>query len=418
MTTDPAAPLRDDADFRRFWLARQVSTAGTLVTAVALPVLVYRLSGSPSLTALVTLVEGLPYLLFGLVSGALSDRLDRRRVMVVADLLSAAVIASVPVAHELGVLTVGHALVAGFLAQACFVFFDGAAFGALPAIVGRERLGPANAALWGFGSLLDLGMPMLTGVLLALLHPAVLLGVDALSFAASALCVVGISVRLNAPRDLPPLRPRALVTEVRDGLRFLLDHAGVRSQTVVGFLQSLSGAGFMALSVPFADRVLEIGTSGWRFGLLFATWGVGGILAALLTPRLHRRMPTSRVTLLALPVSAAAGLVVVTTSSWLVAASVMALWGVAYQSVLLTSVTYRQVVTPEHLLGRVNTAGRMLSFGVGWTAGALGAGAAAGLLGTRGALVAVVSVGVVAAVFGWLSPLRTLERDDLQQAVA
>lgn len=410
--------LREDPNFRRYWLARQVSVGGTLVTAVALPVLVYRLSGSPSLTALVTLVEGLPYLLLGLVSGALSDRLDRRRVMVVADLLSAVAIGSVPLAHLLGVLTVGHALVAGFLAQACFVFFDGAAFGALPSIVGRDRLASANAAIWGFGSLLDLGVPMAAGLLLALLDPALLLGVDALSFLASAACVVGISVRLSGVRDLPPISVRAVVDEVGVGLRFLVGHAGVRSQTVIGFLMSLSGAGFMALSVPFADRILDVGTSGWRFGLLFATWGVGGVLAALLTPRLHRRVPTTRATLLALPVSAAAGLVVVTTSSWLVAVTAMAVWGVAYQSVVLTSITYRQQATPEHLLGRVNTAGRMLSFGVGWTAGALGAGAVAGLLGTRTALVSVVSVGVLAVVFGWLSPLRTMHRDPVPEAVA
>ena len=411
--TVPAAvaPLRRHRDFRRFWLARQVSIAGTLVTAVALPVLVYRLSGSPSLTALVTLVEGLPYLLLGLVSGALSDRLDRRRVMVLADLSSAVVIGSVPLAHAVGVLTVWHALLAGFLTQACFVFFDGAAFGALPAIVGRARLGAANAAIWGSGSLLDLGVPMLAGVLLAVLHPALLLGLDALSFVASAVCVAGIGVRLSGLRDVAPLRPRVLLDEVATGLRFLLDHPGVRSQTVIGFLMSLSGAGFMALSVPFADRLLDVGTSGWRFGLVFAAWGIGGVLAALLTPRLHRRMPTSRATLLALPVSAVAGLVVATSSAWVVAVTAMVVWGVAYQSVVLTSITYRQQATPEHLLGRVNTAGRMLSFGVGWTAGALGASAVAGLVGTRGALVTIVSVGVLAAVFGWLSPLRTLGPD-------
>ena len=75
----------------------------------------------------------------------------------------------------------------------------------------------------------------------------------------------------------------------------------------------------------------------------------------------------------------------------------MVVWGVSYQGVVLNSMTYRQQVTPEPLLGRVNTAGRMLSFGVGWTCGALGASALAGLIGLRPALVAVVSVGLVAA---------------------
>ena len=404
-------PLRRHRDFRRYWVAREVSVAGTLVTAVALPVLVYRLSGSASLTALITVAEGLPYLLLGLVSGALADRLDRRRVMVVADLAAAVSIASVPLAHWLGSLTAVHALVAGFCAQAAFVFFDGAAFGALPAIVGRDRIGQANAAVWGVGSALDLGVPMLAGVALAFVDPAVLLGLDALSFVVSAACVAGIRTRLSQRRSgRPPLRPRVLVAEVGEGLRFLWGHAGVRSQTVIGFLLSLSGAGFMSLSVPYADRLLGVGTSGWRFGLVFAAWGVGGIVVAVLTPRLLRRVTANRLALLWLPVAGVAGVVVALASRWQVAVAVMVLWGVSYQGVVLNSMTYRQQVTPERLLGRVNTAGRMLSFGVGWTVGALGASALAGLVGLRPALVAVVSVGLVAAVYGWLSPLRTIDR--------
>lgn len=406
----PRVPLRSDPDFRRYWLAREVSITGTLVTAVALPVLVYRLSGSPSLTALITVVEGLPYLLLGLFSGALSDRLDRRRVMVVADLVAALAIVSVPLAHWFGTLTAPHALVAGFLAQAAFVFFDGAAFGALPAIVGRDRIGEANAAIWGVGSFLDLGVPMATGVLLAFVDPAVLLGVDALSFLLSAACVVGIRSRLSRDRSgLAPLRPGVLVTEVREGLGFLWRHAGVRSQTVVGFLLSLSGAGFMSLSVPFADRLLGVGTSGWRFGLLFAVWGVGGMIVAAMTPWLLRRLSPNRLTLLWLPVAGVTGIVVTTTSTWLVAVVAMVVWGISYQGVVLNSMTYRQQVTPERLLGRVNTAGRMLSFGVGWTGGALGASALAGLVGLRVALVSVVSVGLLATVFAWLSPLRRMD---------
>ena len=109
--------LRDDGDFRRYWVARMASLSGSLVTAVAMPVLVYRLSHSPGLTALTTTLEALPYLVVGLFAGAIGDRLDRKRVMVGADLVNVVVIGSVPVAWWLGVLSVPHVLVAGLLAQ-------------------------------------------------------------------------------------------------------------------------------------------------------------------------------------------------------------------------------------------------------------------------------------------------------------
>ncbi len=90
----PVGRLRDDADFRRFWWARFYSLAGSVITLVALPVLVYRLSGSALLTALVSGLEAAPYVVFGLFAGALTDRWNRRRVMIVADSVSAALIAS------------------------------------------------------------------------------------------------------------------------------------------------------------------------------------------------------------------------------------------------------------------------------------------------------------------------------------
>ena len=148
-----------------------------------------------------------------------------------------------------------------------------------------------------------------------------------------------------------------LVTEVAEGLRFLWRHRGVRSQTIVGFLLSLSGAGFMSLSVPYADRLLGVGTSGWRFGLVFAAWGVGGILVAVLTPRLLRVFTPNRLALLWLPVAGVSGVVVAMTSTWQVAVAVMVVWGVSYQGVVLNSMTYRQQVTPEPLLGSTRPAG-------------------------------------------------------------
>jgi len=86
----------------------------------------------------------------------------------------------------------------------------------------------------------------------------------------------------------------------------------------------------------------------------------------------------------------------------------MVVWGLAYQLVIMASLTYRQQVTPERLLSRVNTAGRMLSWGVGWTLGSLAAGVLAEQVGTQRAMLALVGFGAVAALFAWLSPLRHL----------
>lgn len=413
----PPARLRDDPDFRRYWVARMASLFGSLVTAVAMPVLVYRLSGSTTLTALTTTLEALPYLLFGLFSGAVGDRLDRKRVMVVADAANVFVIGSVPLAWWWGGLTVPHVLVAGFVAQSLFTFFDGANFGALPVLVGRDRVGDANAAVWGVGGILDLTVPAVVGLALAVVHPADLLAVDALTFLVSALLVRGIGRALSVPRERVDGRARSSVrADIREGLGFLWRHHGVRSNSVIGALQSIAGAGFMALAVPWCDRVLRVGTSGWRFGLVFSAWGVGGIVAAWLTPRLLRRFTAARLTLAWMPVSAGFGVLVALSTSWVAAVLFMIGWGVAYQLVMINSLNYRQQVTPEHLLSRVNTAGRMLSWGLGWTIGALAAGALADQVGVRPAMLTIVAVGLVAAAYAWLSPLPQIARVEGERA--
>ena len=405
----PWAMLREDVDFRRYFVARLVSLTGSLVTAVAMPVLVYRLSGSTFLTAAVTALEALPYLLVGLLAGALADRWDRQRVMVTSDLVNAVLIGSVPVAAWLDALTVPHLLAAAFAAQAVFTFFDGANFGALPVLVGRDRVPSANAVVWSAASTMEVVAPPLAATGIAVVGPASLLVLDALSFVASALAVRAIGRALHdTSRERGATTVRAVGVDVAEGLRFLLAHPGVRTMTFVGTLQSAAGGGFVALMVAWADRVLGIGTAGLRFGILFAVWGVGGTAAALLLPRLLRLTTPARLCLLALPASAVFGLVSARASDWRMACVGLAGWSVAYQLVIVNSISYRQQVTPERLLGRVNTAGRMLSWGLGWTGGAVVAGALSTRIGLPWALLAMTLLIVPAVVLAWTSPLRRI----------
>jgi MFS family permease len=406
--------LRDDPDFRRYWWSRVLSTGGTSVTLVALPVLVFRLTGSTLLTGLVSALEAAPYLLFGLLAGALSDRLDRRRIMVGADVVDAVLLGSVPLAQWAGVLTLPHVMVVAFLGPAVAVFFDGSNFGALPVLVGRDRIAVANAAVSGAATAAELVTPALVGVSLAVLQPASLLLGDALSFVASALLVRGIVRSLNGVHRQPsqPSAPAVgLWRDIREGLAFVVRHPGVRTMTIVGTLQCLAGGSFVALDVVWCARVLQVGTSGWRFGSVFSAWSVGAIVASVALPRLLARIDAATITLLALPWAAALAVVTPLQTHWVLGAGALLLWSCGYTLVAVNSISYRQQVTPEHLLGRVNTAGRMLSWGVGWTLGALVGGVLGGWIGVRPAMLAMGSLEAVAAVVAWTSALRRGGRD-------
>ncbi len=399
--------LLREPDFQRYLAARGLSVFGTIVTLIALPVLVYRLTDSASLTALVAALEATPYLLFGLLAGALGDRWDRRRVMVSADLLAGVVVATVPVAHWLDVLTVPHLLAVAFLSPALGVFFDGATFGALPTLVGRERIAQANSYVWSLQGGAEVLVPGLVGVALAVLHPATLLLVDAVSFVVSAALVAAIRGRFQEDRQPAPFTMRRIGAEIGEGMRYLMQHAGIRSMTIVGFAQCLAGGGFVALMVVWADRQLGIGTEGLRFGIVYGSWAVGGIIASLMLPRILRRGVTAaRITLLALPVSAVIGVITPLWTAWWAGALSLFAWSLFYTTVVVNSISYRQQVTPEHLLGRVNTAGRMLSWGLGWTGGAFLAGALAGGLGVRNTMLVMTAVSFVGVAVAWTSPLR------------
>jgi MFS family permease len=202
---------------------------------------------------------------------------------------------------------------------------------------------------------------------------------------------------------------RSIRDDIREGVVFVVRHPGVRTMTLVGTLQCLAGGGFVALMVVWCARVLDIGTSGWRFAVVFSVWSVGGILASAALPRLLRRMSAGRVTLVALPVASVFAILTPLTRSWWLASIGMFLWSCGYTLVAVNSISYRQQVTPERLLGRVNTAGRMLSWGVGWTFGALSAGLLGGLVGIQAAMVAMGGLEGVACLVAWASPLRTAD---------
>ncbi|MQA27293.1 MAG: MFS transporter [Micromonosporaceae bacterium] len=397
--------MRRDPDFQRYAAARVASLIGSAITYIAMPVLIYQMTGSNLWTAFAVVAETLPYVCLGLFAGALADRVDRRRVMITSDVVSGVLLASVPVAYFLGGLTAPHALAVGFVSQASFVFFDAANFGALPTLAGVSRIAAAQSFVFGASTAVELVVPGLVGAALAVVAPGPLLALDAISFLASALLIRAIARPLwDASRA--SAAPRRLGADIRDGLRFLWGHPIVRINVLVGMTQSFSGGAFVGQLVPWADQVLGVPPGDRRLGLMFTAWAVGSLGASALYPRLSRWRGEAWVTLLALPLSALGAMACALARDWWVAVAFVAAWGVVYVTVIINSITLRQRITPEHLQSRVNTTGRMLAYGVGSVSGALTAGVVSEAAGPRTALALAAGVTAAGAVAAWLSPLR------------
>ncbi len=196
----PSESVWRDRAFVPFWLAQTVSGMGTAVTSVVLPILIFRQTGSPLQTAILGGLRVVPYLLFGLVAGALADRVDRRRLMVGCNLLNTALLGSIPLAAWLGLLTLPQIYLVALLSATAFVLFDAANFGALPALVGPARIVAANSALWSTSTFVGIAGPALGGVLATTIGPAPAVTLDALSYAVSAAPLLLIARPFNAAR--------------------------------------------------------------------------------------------------------------------------------------------------------------------------------------------------------------------------
>lgn len=403
----PGAPARThpfwiNGSFAVFWMARSISWAGTGVSGVVLPVLVYDQTGSAELTSLIAAAEALPYLAFGLLAGALADRLPRRRLMVSCDLGCVALMAAVPVAWALGQLTITLVITVAFGSATAFVFFDAASFGAVPALAGRERVAGAVSGLSAASSVTAAVAPAVAGGLLAVMAPAQAVGADAASYLASAALLAWV----RRPFEVPEPAGRREPGGMAEGLRFLWRQPVLRAMTLLAVAPvSISGGAGAGLVVVFAVRALELARADPRIGLLYSAGAAGSALAAAALPRVRGRIAAGRVTLwfLALDAGTLAG--VALAPGFAAALAALCCWQFCYSMVTINGITLRQELTPDGLQSRVNTTARMLGWG-GYPLGALLGGELASVLPVRAALLLMCAPVAAAALLGLRSPLR------------
>lgn len=380
---------------------------GSQVSNLALPLTAALvLEASPFQLGLLGTVELLPYLVLGLLAGAWTDRFPRRPILVIADLGRCVALASVPVAALLGLLGMEQLYVVGGVAGVCGVFFN-VAYGAfLPAVVPAEHLIAGNSRLALGEAVSRVVGPGLAGVLVQLLTAPLAVAVDAGSFLLSALSVWSIRVAEQAR----PVASRTLIGEIREGLVWVLGHPTLGPLAIGGAILNLGDGAFFSNSLFILFATRELGLDPGAVGSVVACLGIGGLVGAALVAPITRRLglgatlvTTSLLpgaTLLALNLAPPAFAVPALVAAFTCLGVVNPVFGT-------TSITLRQALTPNPLLGRVNATVRVLTWGT-LPLGSLLGGAIADHVGVRAALLLAAVLELGCCAYLATSPIRRL----------
>jgi predicted MFS family arabinose efflux permease len=377
-------PLLGDRDFRLLWVGETVSQAGSAMTVVALPlVAITVLDASPIVLGLLTACAWLPSLLISLPAGAWVDQAGRRAVMQAANVASAALFISVPVAAWIGALTVAHLAAVAFAGGIARVFFRTALQAYVPTVVPKARLTAANSWLSGSESASEVVGPGLAGLLAQAFGAVSAVLLDGLSFLASAICLSRIQTTEPAGRHRDNT---GLLARIRAGVRYVFSDRYLRTTAMFASLGNLTQAAVQTLLLVFLIRTL--GQPAGAAGLLMAGMGAGGLVGALLAARAADRFGTARALLWGEAITVPFGLLIPLTYS----GSRLVLFPIGL-TVMFAGVTagsiiargWRQGYVPDAMLARTGATVTVLALGA-IPVGALAGGLLAATLGIRNAL--------------------------------
>lgn len=394
-------------DFRLLLAGAAAGQVGAQVTLVALPLVAILVLEAPAFeVGLLTAAETAAFLLIGLPAGAWVDRMRKLPLMIRADVVRAAAMASVPLAAVADVLTMAQLYVVALVTGAATVFFDVAHQSYLPELLPKEQLMAGNGALETVRSSAQVTGPGLGGGLVQLVGAHLAIVADAIGYAVSALFLRAIE---RAPESRPePVPGASLRSDIGEGLRFVLGHPLLRVIAMTTGLGNFFTAMLMATQTVFLVRV--IGLAPTSVGLMLSASAAGGLAGALSAGALAGRLGQARV--IWLSALATGPFALLWPLSGHGAAAVLFAVGsgaVAFGAVVynVAQVSFRQTLCPPRLLGRMNATLRFLVWGT-LPLGAVAGGAVAGAFGARAALWVCALGFLVVPIPLLCSPLRRM----------
>ena len=344
-------------DYLLLWSGQMVSSVGTQVSGLAFPLLALLLTGSPAQAGFMGALRAVPYLFLSLPVGALVDRWDRKRVMLICDSGRALTLGSIPLVYALtGTVPVAQLYLAALIEGTLFVFFNIAEVSCLPRIVPKEQLPAAtgqNQAVEGTALLVG---PPLGGILYAASHLLPFLA-DAISY---VLSVASLSlIRTNFQGERTTER-RKLRVEIAEGVIWLWRQPLIRFLAFITGGLNLTGAGFGLIIIVLAQQQ---GASAPVIGLIFTIGSIGIIIGSLIGAPIQKRFRFGPVVIATMWIQALIFPLFAIAPNALLLGIISAAFFVVFPVFNVTVLSYRLALIPDALQGRVNSVVRMIAFG-------------------------------------------------------
>jgi MFS family permease len=398
----PVTRLAGLPGFGRFWLASSVSDVGSYVSTVAIGVLVVQdLHEQAAGVGLVNAARWLPYLVLGLVIGALLERRRRRPLLVAADLGRGVLLVAVPVLALVGRLDLAALAALMVVFGALSLVGDTAFQSFLPRLAPPHLVTAANARLDQSGAVAQTSGPALGGGLVSLVGAPGAIVVDAASYLASGFLLLTLPTTEPAGQRIAL---REVPVDVVEGLRWVYRHPTLRPLALGTHGWFLCWAVTGAVLAPFALDTLGLGAAG--FGLVVAAAGVGGLAGALAATRLGARWGAGHVVIACHAATAVSWAIAAFSPGWVALAGAQLLLGLSMGAENANSMGYRQAVTPDRLQARTNSVIRSVNRAMIVLGAPLG-GLVADAVGYRVALGAAAGGFLLVAVGMAASRVRT-----------
>lgn len=401
----PSSLLKDQG-FMRLWTGETLSQFGSQFSPIAIQVAATKILDATSFQfGLLSAANSGPFLLFALYIGVLVDRHKRKRTMVLADFSRAAVLGSVPVAALLGFLSMNLFYIVAFLAGTLTVFFDVAYQSYLPSLVGDDQIVDANGKLETSSTLAQLVGPSIAGFVCSVIYPPLAVAGDALGYTGSASFVS--SIKKNEPEPEP--RHASTLHDMREGLNVVFGDVNLRSIAGSTSTSNLFSSALFAIYVPYLLR--DLGVSILGLGLIGSIAAAGGVLGALTASRVAARIGVGPAIVTSIFIGGFGALGVYFATPPLAIPFVgLSLFVTSWGSLVynINQVSYRQVVVPGNVQGRMNATMRFLVWGTLPIGGLVG-GVLGEVYGLHGAIGIAAFGSTLAFLWVLLSPVRKIK---------